>query len=32
VVWVQLDVGGVAEDLGHMITPEEGLRVAMAGQ
>jgi hypothetical protein len=30
--WVQLDVGADAEDLDHLITPEERLRVAMARQ
>jgi Sulfatase len=30
--WVQLDVGDDAEDLDHLITPEERLRVAMARQ
>jgi arylsulfatase A-like enzyme len=30
--WVQLDVGEDAEDLDHLITPEERLRVAMARQ
>jgi arylsulfatase len=32
VQWVQLDVGEDAEDLDHLITPEERLRVAMARQ
>ena len=30
--WVQLDIDEAAEDLDHMITPEERLRVAMARQ
>ena len=30
--WVQLDVDEAAEDLDHLITPEERLRVAMARQ
>jgi arylsulfatase A-like enzyme len=30
--WVQLDVGEDADDLDHLITPEERLRVAMARQ
>jgi arylsulfatase A-like enzyme len=30
--WVQIDVDEAAEDLDHMITPEERLRVAMARQ
>jgi arylsulfatase A-like enzyme len=32
VLWVQLDVDGAAEDVDHLITPEERLRVAMARQ
>jgi arylsulfatase A-like enzyme len=32
VSWVQLDVGEDAEDLDHLISPEERLRVAMARQ
>jgi arylsulfatase A-like enzyme len=32
VLWVQLDVDEEAEDLDHLITPEERLRVAMARQ
>lgn len=30
--WVQLDVAEAAEDLDHLITPEERLRIAMARQ
>ena len=30
--WVQLDIDEAAEDLDHLITPEELLRVAMARQ
>jgi arylsulfatase A-like enzyme len=30
--WVQLDVDAAAEDLDHLITPEERLRVALARQ
>ena len=30
--WVQIDLGDDAEDADHLITPEERLRVAMAGQ
>ena len=30
--WVQLDVDEAAEDLDHLITPEERLRIAMARQ
>jgi arylsulfatase A-like enzyme len=30
--WVQLDIDKAAEDLDHLITPEERLRVAMARQ
>ena len=30
--WVEIDVGKAAEDLDHLITPEERLRVAMAIQ
>ena len=30
--WVQLDVDAAAEDVDHLITPEERLRVAMARQ
>ena len=30
--WVQIDVDEAAEDLDHLITPEERLRVAMARQ
>ena len=30
--WVEIDVGKEAEDLDHLITPEERLRVAMAIQ
>ena len=32
VLWVQLDVDKAAEDLDHLITPEERFRVAMARQ
>jgi hypothetical protein len=32
VLWVQIDVDEDAEDLDHLITPEERLRVAMARQ
>jgi arylsulfatase len=32
VVWVQLDADEAAEDLDHLITPEERMRVAMARQ
>ena len=30
--WVQIDLGDAAQDLDHLITPEERLRVAMAKQ
>jgi arylsulfatase len=30
--WVQIDIDGAAEDVDHLITPEERLRVAMARQ
>ena len=30
--WVQIDLADAAEDLDHLITPEERLRVAMAKQ
>jgi hypothetical protein len=30
--WVQLDIDQAAEDLDHLITPEERLRIAMARQ
>jgi len=30
--WVEIDIGDAAEDLDHLITPEERLRVAMARQ
>jgi arylsulfatase len=30
--WVQLDIDEAAEDLDHLITPEERLRIAMARQ
>jgi arylsulfatase len=30
--WVQLDIDAAAEDLDHLITPEERLRIAMARQ
>ncbi len=32
VEWVQIDINEAAEDLDHLITPEERLRVAMARQ
>jgi hypothetical protein len=32
VSWVQIDLGEDAEDVDHLITPEERLRVAMARQ
>ena len=32
VKWVQIDVGSAAEDLDHLITPEERFRIAMARQ
>ena len=32
VEWVQIDIDEAAEDLDHLITPEERLRVAMARQ
>ncbi len=32
VKWVQIDIDEAAEDLDHMITPEERLRVATARQ
>lgn len=32
VEWVQIDVDENAEDLDHLITPEERLRIAMARQ
>ena len=32
VLWVQLDVDEAAEDLDHLISPEERLRLAMAKQ
>jgi len=32
VLWVQLDIDETAQDLDHLITPEERLRVAMARQ
>jgi arylsulfatase len=32
VAWVQLDIDEASEDLDHLITPEERLRVAMARQ
>ena len=32
VKWVQIDIDEAAEDLDHLITPEERLRVAMARQ
>jgi arylsulfatase len=30
--WVQIDIDEAAEDLDHLITPEERLRIAMARQ
>jgi arylsulfatase len=30
--WVEIDLGDAAEDLDHLITPEERLRIAMARQ
>ena len=30
--WVQIDLGEDAEDVDHLITPEERIRVAMARQ
>jgi arylsulfatase len=30
--WVQIDLADAAEDLDHLISPEERLRVAMAKQ
>jgi hypothetical protein len=32
VEWVQLDIDENAEDLDHLITPEERMRIAMARQ
>jgi hypothetical protein len=32
VEWVQIDVDDAAEDPGHLISPEERFRVAMARQ
>jgi arylsulfatase len=32
VKWVQIDVGAAADDLDHLITPEERYRIAMARQ
>jgi hypothetical protein len=32
VLWVQIDVDEAAEDVDHLISPEERLRVAMARQ
>jgi hypothetical protein len=32
VLWVQINIDEAAEDLDHLITPEERLRVAMARQ
>ena len=32
VEWVQLDIADAAEDLDHLISPEERLRIAMARQ
>ena len=30
--WVQIDIDEAAEDVDHLITPEERLRIAMARQ
>jgi arylsulfatase len=30
--WIQIDIDEAAEDLDHLITPEERLRIAMARQ
>ena len=30
--WAQIDIDEAAEDLDHLITPEERLRIAMARQ
>ena len=30
VEWVQIDIAGAAEDVDHLITPEERLKIAMA--
>jgi arylsulfatase len=30
--WVQIDIADAAEDLDHLITPEERLHIAMARQ
>jgi hypothetical protein len=30
--WMQLDIDEAAEDLDHLITPEERLKIAMARQ
>jgi hypothetical protein len=32
VLWVQLDINGAAENVDHLISPEERLPVAMARQ
>ena len=32
VEWVQIDIADAAEDLDHLITPEERLRIAMTRQ
>jgi len=32
VSWVQIDIDAAAEDLDHLITPEERFRIAMARQ
>ena len=32
VEWVQIDIAEVAEDLDHLISPEERLKIAMARQ
>jgi len=30
--WVQIDVDGSAEDIDHLVAPEERLKIAMARQ
>ena len=32
VEWVQIDIADAAEDLDHLITPEERLKIAMTKQ
>jgi arylsulfatase len=32
VSWVQIDIDDAAEDLDHLISPEERLKIAMARQ